>query len=278
MERRTCIVTGGSSGVGRAIARGLARAGAEVIVASRDPQRGEEAVRAIRAETGNPQVSFSPVDLGDPGSIRSFVAGFSRTHGALHVLSNNGAHLSRERQESPFGTDSIFGVNYLGHFLLTRLLLDPLIACAPSRIVTVTGTAGMIRRVRFDLEEPVRPERFSPLGSTLQAALAKTLFTFELARRLAGTRVTANAFHPGGVRSSLARSLPWYLRAPVSAAMMLAPTECRTGVFLCLDPSVEAVSGKFFERSRVVPFAPPWDVGDAARRLWDMSESLTAGA
>jgi len=276
VERRTCIVTGGTSGVGMAIARGLARAGHEVIIAARDVERGQAVERALQSETGNRMVTYRPLDLAEPRSVRAFVADFLRDHAALHVLSNNAADLSLTRRETAYryGVDSIFAVGYLGHFLLTQLLLNALREGAPSRVVTVAGKAGLISRVRPDFESAGRTERYSLLAATLRTALAKTLFTFELARRVGDSGVTANVFHPGMVRSSLAHSLPWYLRAPARLAVAVASAECSTGVFLCLDPSIVSVSGRFFERRRVVTFHPRYDTMDAARRLWETSETL----
>jgi NAD(P)-dependent dehydrogenase (short-subunit alcohol dehydrogenase family) len=273
-ESKTCVVTGGTSGVGRAIARGLARAGATVVIAARDQARGEASAALLRAETGNPAVEFMLLDLADPGSVRAFVEAFSRRHGALHVLSNNAAHLVMDRRVTAYGAESIFSVNYLGHFLLTNLLMDALKAGAPSRVATVAGGPGMLKGRQLDLEAPLSPAGFSPLRATVHAALAKVLFTFELARRLEGTGVTANTFHPGIVRSGLPRHLPWFLRLPAALAMALVPEECPTGVFLCLAPELEGVSGRFFVGRKPAAFAPAWNVAEAGQRLWEQSERL----
>jgi NAD(P)-dependent dehydrogenase (short-subunit alcohol dehydrogenase family) len=273
MEQRVCLVTGGSSGVGRAIAKGLARAGARVVIASRDPARGQAAAERIRGETGSSTVEYLPLDLGSPDAVRGFAERFTRGFPALHVLSNNAAALPLAA--SPGGSDPIFQTNYLGHFLLTGLLLGKLRESAPSRVVTVSGFPAALTRARPAFGSAADAADFHPLRSTLRAALAKALFSFELARRLAGSGVTSNTFHPGLVRSGLPAHLPWFLRLPLGALMALLPEECPTGTRLCLAPELERVTGALFVGRRAAVFRPSWDADAAARGLWALSERLT---
>ena len=189
-------------------------------------------------------------------------------------------------------------MDYLAHFLLTRLLLDPLRAGASSRVITVAGGAGSLRRLRLRLDlleaglapagstapsgtAPVpqaEDERGGPLAGLVaagQAALARALFTFELARRLRGTGVTANAFHPGLVRTRLDRNLPWPLRLPVRLVSPLLRADCPTAVYLASSPQVQRASGQFFANSSPVDLSPHSADLEAGRRLWEASERLT---
>ncbi|MGO9310630.1 MAG: short-chain dehydrogenase, partial [Spirochaetia bacterium] len=196
-------------------------------------------------------------------------------HSSLHVLSNNAALLSMTRRLSPEGVESIFATNYLGHFLLTNLLADILKAGAPSRILTVSGQPGLIARFPPRFESLGSEGSFSPLRATLRAAIAKVLFTFEIARRLEGTGVTANTFHPGLVRSGLPSQLPWFFRFPMRLASAFFPGESATGRFLALSPEVENVTGRCFSHGRVAAFEPPYDIEAAGRGLWEISARLS---
>ena len=274
MQARNCLVTGGTSGVGRGIARALARAGARVTIVSRDAQRGAAAAESLRLETGSSSVDSVAADLASMSSVRVLADTVRARYRSLHVLSLNAAAITMKRELTPDGVESIFAANYLGHFLLANLLTDALKAGAPSRVITVVGQAGMITRARPAFDDPASDRGFSPLRATIRAAVAKTLFTFELARRLAGSGVTANVFHPGLVRSSLPSHLPWYLGAPVRLASVFFAEESATGAYLALSPEVEGITGRFFERRKAVPFSPPWDAAAAGRELWEISARL----
>lgn len=274
MQAFNCLVTGGTSGVGRGIAWALARAGGRVTIVSRDAARGAEVARAIQQETAGGSVDSIAADLSVLSSVRALAERVRARYPALHVLSLNAATLVMKRTLTPDGVESIFASNYLGHFYLANLLTEALKAGAPSRVLTVVGQARMVSSARPALDDPASTRGFSPLGATIRAAVAKTLFTLELARRLEGTGVTANAFHPGLVRSGLPSHLPWFLGAPVRLASVFFAETSETGIYLALSPDVQRITGKFFERRRVVPFAPPYDVVAAGRELWDLSARL----
>jgi NAD(P)-dependent dehydrogenase (short-subunit alcohol dehydrogenase family) len=272
---RICLVTGGTSGVGRSIAAACAGAGATVVIVSRDKGRGDGAARWMRDATGNPRVQALQADLSVMESVRSLADAFRGQFGRLHVLSLNAACLTMNRQLTSDGHESMFAANYLGHFLLTRLLLDMLRASAPARVIAVSGHPASLMPVRLDMDDLMLKKGFSPIKATARAALAKALFMFELARRMQGTGVSANTFHPGFVRSSLARSLPWLLRLPAGLAMLLASAESATGIKLAISPEVEGVTGRFFVGGKPAEFRPRYDVQDAAARLWEASSRLT---
>ncbi len=272
MRDINCLVTGGTSGVGRSIAKALARAGAHVTIVSRDAARGEAAAEALRQETGNSAIDAVAADLSFLSSVRTLANVIRRKYPALQVLSNNAAALTMKRVLTADGVESIFAVNYLSHFLLTNLLLDVLKAGAPSRVITVSGQPRLIARFKPHFDDLGSERGFSPLATTLRAAIAKVLFTLELARRLEGTGVTANTFHPGLVRSSLPSHFPWFLRVPARIASVFFAAESATGTYLAVSPEVQTVTGKCFQRRAAVPFEPAYDVAAAAGELWEISK------
>ena len=291
MRGRVCLVTGGSSGVGRATATGLARLEATVLLVSRDPGRGERGAEEIRRDSGNPNVEFLACDLSLQREVRRLAREVGERFPALHVLANCAGYLNLRRELTEEGIERTLAVDYLAHFLLTRLLLDRLRAGAPSRVITVAGGPSALRRMRFRFEllesGETPPGRGAPQGrgrlggglagmtSALQAALARALFSFELARRLQGSGVTANAFHPGLVRTRLDRNLSWPLRLPVRLASPLLRADCPASVHVASSPRVEGQSGLFFVGTHPVDLHPHSGDLATARRLWEASERLT---
>ena len=273
MAGRTCLVTGGTSGVGRAIARGLARLGADVLLVSSNGERAARAAADLRRETGGTVESLT-ADLARMDSVRALSVAFRQRRTVLHVLSLNAAVLPMKRHLTPDGLDSVFATNYLGQFLLARLLTDLLEKSAPARVITVSGTPGSLRRGQIHYDDVSLELGWNPLRATLQAAFAKVVFTFELARRLSGTGVTANTFHPGLVRSNLPRSLPWFLRGPAALAELVMSAECPTGVHLASAPELKDVTGAFFVGRSPRRFDPPAASPEAGKRLWALSEKL----
>ncbi len=290
MTGKVCLVTGGSSGVGRATAMGLAALGARLLLVSRDPERGQRAAEAIRQASGNAQVEFLPCDLSLQREVRRLAREVSEREPALHVLANCAGLLSLRRELTEEGIERTVAVDYLAHFLLTSLLLERLRAGAPSRVITVAGSPTHLRLLRLRPEFPeggVKPSaqtappgrevagRLGGAGAALQAAVARALFTFELARRLEGSGVTANAFDPGLVRTRMDRHLPWPLRLPVRMVSPLLHTECPTAVYLASSPQVQGVSGRLFASSLPADLSRHSEDLQTARRLWEASERLT---
>jgi NAD(P)-dependent dehydrogenase (short-subunit alcohol dehydrogenase family) len=213
-------------------------------------------------------------DLTSTTSVRALADRFKEQYGALHVLSNNAALLKLHPGRTETGVNEIIAANYLGHFLLTNLLLDLLKANAPARVITVAGQAGVVERISCPeiglLDVPAN----RPLRATLNAVLAKVLFARELARRLDGSGVTSNVFHPGLVNSGLGSNLPWYLRIPYSAGNALLRESCPTSLFLALDEGVQTVTGAFFAGGRQVTYHAPEQEEVLAHRLWEESARL----
>ena len=274
MGDKVCLVTGGTSGVGKSIAKALAKSGATVILVSRDAARGAATAAELQAEASHSRIEAMIADLSSMESVRALAASVRRKYGALHVLSNNAALLVMNRRVTPDGVEAIFATNYLSHFLLTNLLVDLLKAGAPARVLTVSGQPGAIARIRPRFDDPAGEKKWSPLRATVQSALAKVLFSMELARRLEGTGVTSNTFHPGLVRSQLPANLPWLLRIPVTLATAFFPADSATGCFLALSPDVERVTGGFYSGGKAAAFRPPYDARAAAQALWESSSRL----
>jgi len=270
VKDKVVLITGGSAGVGKAAALGLARLGAGLVLLSRDPDRAEQTRQEIAAATGNERIRCLQADLAEWSSVRRAAEDFKERYPRLDVLMNCAGVLYPKRTVSAEGAEMTLAVEFLGHFLLTKVLLGLLKRSAPARILTVTGNAGPLRFARIHFDDLQLERGYNPLKAKLQAELAKALFSMELARRLEGSGVTSNAFHPGLIRSRLIRNLPWVLRIPASIGVALFGGETRTGVYLAASPEVEGISGRLFERvgdERSVPV-------DGAARLWEIAESL----
>ena len=268
------MITGANTGIGRATAVDLAKRGGRVYVACRSEQKGRAAVDAIVAGTGNPAVTFLPLDLADLASVRRCAELFLSRQEPLHVLINN-AGVAGQRGTTKDGFELAFGVNHLGHFALTSLLLDCLAASAPARVVTVSSDAHyQARGIDF---EAVRRRTASTTGWREYAVskLSNVLFTQELARRADGRGVTTYALHPGVVASDIWRRVPWPVRPLMLRRMLTVDQGAATSLYCATSPDVAQDSGKFYEKcaerapSRV---ATP----ELAAELWKRSEEWTA--
>lgn len=247
LSGRTCLVTGANTGIGRATALGLARLGARVVLACRNGERGEAARSSIAAETRNAQVEVMTVDFASQQSIRAFARAFRETHPALHVLVNNAGIWQEHRRESPDGIELTWATNVLGYFLQTQLLLELLKKSAPARIVNVAS--GLARDLDVADVEFTR-RRYGGVQAYAQSKQANRMWTWALARRLAGTGVTANAMHPGGVATELfgkgggfrSRIASFFVRftgrSPAEGA--------DTVIWLAASPEVDGQTGKFW--------------------------------
>jgi len=278
MAGRTCLVTGATSGIGKATATGLARLGADLVLVARDPAKGQATMAEIGAATGNPRVGLLLADLSSQASVRQLAEEVKRGHDRLHVLVNNAGGYWATRHTTVDRLELTFAVNHLAYFLLTNLLLDLLRASAPARIVNVTSGAQAIGDVHFDDLQFERRYRGQPAYN--QSKLANVLFTYEVARRLEGTGVNVNCVHPGIVRTNFGQQnqpLAWRLMIAVVAPFMRSPEKgAETVVYLASDPEVETVTGKYFhdlkpKRSSKLSYDEA-----VAARLWQVSEELTA--
>jgi NAD(P)-dependent dehydrogenase (short-subunit alcohol dehydrogenase family) len=271
MEPKVCIVTGASSGLGLATAAALGRAGQRVVMLCRDRPRGEAAVGDVTSRA-NRAAELALADLSSQGSIRGFAAEFERTHDRLDVFINNAAVFTRTRTVTVDGLETMFATNHLGPFLLTMLLLRLLKAGVPSRVINVTAPSTS----KLDFDDLQSQREFGPLTAFGRSKMANLLFTYELARRLEGTGVTVNAFHPGLVRSKLMKEAPAFLRLPVRL-VSASPEKAATALaHLALGEDREGVSGRFFKGPKAIQSSPYSRDPAIQARLWEASERLAA--
>ena len=283
MDGKTVIITGGNSGIGRAAAVALARAGARVVITARSEQRGSAAVDDIRAASGSSAVELSVFDLADLSSVRAGAADLLVRCPRIDVLLNNAGLILSERTLCADGYEATFAINHLGPFLLTDLLRQRLVDSAPARIVNVASTAHNFARRGMVFDDLMAERSYKQMEVYGRSKLANILFTTELARRLDGTGVTANSLHPGSVATGYARDgdtngfLAWGVK--VYAPFSLTPEQgARTSVYLCSSPDVEGVTGRYFAKCKEkVPSATARDAA-AAARLWEVSEQLVEQA
>ncbi|MFZ5477713.1 MAG: SDR family oxidoreductase [Myxococcota bacterium] len=266
MHGKVCIVTGANTGIGLATAKALAGMGAHVVLACRDRAKGEAAAAGVG--------ELMLLDLASLRSVRAFAEDFRARFDRLDVLVNNAGLLAPARTVTEDGHELTFQVNHLGPFLLTSLLLPMLRASAPSRIVNVSSRAHVGRKPALDDVEGER--RWSSWDAYGRSKLYNILFTRELARRLDGTGVSANACHPGLVASSFQRNVPAILRGPWELLGLSPESGARTQIWLATSPEVEGKSGGYYWRR-----APSWVSGHgrddaAATALWELSEGMVA--
>ncbi|TNN01423.1 hypothetical protein fugu_010805 [Takifugu bimaculatus] len=217
---KTVIVTGSNTGIGKMTAIDLARRGARVILACRSRERGEAALADVKRESGSSQVVFMQLDLGSLKSVRSFAETFLRTEPRLDLLINNAGVYMQGRTEDGLGM--MFGVNHVGHFLLTHLLLDRLKQCGPSRVVNVASLGHNFGTIDFDCLTKHKALGLETSFTGVfkiycDSKLCNVLFTHELAKRLEGSKVTCYSLHPGAIRSELARNTSWVLQLLIRA-------------------------------------------------------------
>ena len=280
MNGRICVITGANSGIGRATALGLAEMGATVVMVCRNRARGEAALAEIKAETGNQGVALLVADLSSQASVRQLVDDFKGRYQHLHVLVNNAGTFHSKRSVTVDGVESHFAVNYLAPFLLTNLLLDALQASAPARVVNVAGDCHRKATINFD--DLMSEKDYDGMRANNQAKLALVLFTYELARRLDGTGVTAHCLHPGAVATGAPLKDPDF--SPFGRFMyklvklfFLSPKKgAETSIYLASSPEVEAITGKYFIKKRAVASSPESYDEPLARRLWEVSGELVS--
>jgi NAD(P)-dependent dehydrogenase (short-subunit alcohol dehydrogenase family) len=277
MAAKIAIVTGSNTGIGKATAVGLAKAGAQVVIAVRDTAKGDAARAEIVAETGNESTLVLPLDLGDFASIRSFVAAFSKRFDRLDVLVNNAGVTMRERTTTKDGFESTFGVNHLGTALLTRELLPLLEKSAPSRVVIVSSDLHYRGKMQWDDLQQTKGS-FRGLAAYNQSKLANVLFSNALAKRLEGKGVTVNALHPGVVATDLLRGYPKAVAAVAKLFMLTPERGAACSLYVATSPEVASTTGAYFEKSK--PKTASSDARDVAQqeRLWSITDELIANA
>jgi NAD(P)-dependent dehydrogenase (short-subunit alcohol dehydrogenase family) len=275
MAGRTVLVTGGTAGIGKATALGLAAMGAHLAITGRDRGRAEDAAREIRAAGGG-NVDVFVADLSSQPEVRRLADEVLQRLPRIDALFNNAGGYWNTRHITADGLERTFAVNHLAPFLLTSLLLGRLKHSAPARVVTVSSNMQAIGRIDFD---DLQGERsYSGARAYNQSKLANVLFTYELARRLEATSVTANALHPGVVRTSFGAEDPsgvQRLFTPFMRPFMKTPAQgAATSVHLAAAPALEQMTGRYFANSKPKRSSQRSYDNAAAARLWHVSTDL----
>lgn len=278
MKDKVCLITGATSGIGRAASNALAEMGMSLILVGRNEGRAQAVLRQIREGIGNRNVEFIRADLSSQREVRELAEKIRSRHERLDIMINNAGARFSEYLESVDGIELTFATNHLGAFLLTIHLLELLKRSPEARIVTVSS--GAHHGVSNEFKTNWQPESYDRRIAYGQSKLANVMFTYELARLLAGTCVTANAFDPGGVATNLGRNnglLAWmrHLVYYARKGELLSPKQgADTLVYLATSPEVEGVTGQlFFKRKPVRSSEASYDL-TAARLLWEMSERM----
>lgn len=270
-----CVVTGATSGIGKETAVALAKAGATVAVVCRTRDRGEAALAEIRRRAGHDAVSLFVADLSSQRAIRTVAAELQAALPRIDVLVNNAGLALRDRLVTEDGFENTFAVNHLAYFLLTRLLQPTLLASAPARVVNVSSEAHRWGAIRFD--DLMGEAAYDGWKAYAQSKLANVLFTYELARRLDGTGVTANCLHPGLVGTAFASRGPSLIRilSRLARPLLRSPASgAATSVYLASAPEVATVTGQYFAGRRARRSSPASYDRALAARLWGVSERL----
>lgn len=278
MADKIGLISGATNGIGRAAALALARQGMTLVIVGRNPARTQAVLDEIHAISGHKRSEMIVADLSVMAEVRRAAAEFQARFDRLDVLMNNAGAVFSSRQETADGYEMTFALNHLSYFLLTNLLLERLKASAPARIVNVSSGAHHGATINFDDLHLRQGYGMGGFKAYSQSKLANVLFTYELARRLAGSGVTANAMHPGFVATGFGRNNGGLMGATIGLLQRFALTPeqgADTLVYLATSPEVEGVTGQYFEKRRPQRSSAASYDEAAAQRLWEVSEQLT---
>lgn len=275
MKGKVCVVTGATTGIGRETARGLAAAGATVVLLGRDGARAEDARADLTATTGNENLHVALADLASLAEVRRVGAELRARFPVVHVLVNNAGAIFGSREETVDGFERTFAVNHLAYFLLTHELLRSLRAGGPARIVNVSSAAHKIGKLHWD--DLQLTQGYAQFKAYSQSKLANILFTRELARRLQGSGITANSLHPGTIASNFGKSgsrfFAWLVR--LARVFLIGPVRgARTSLYLATAPELAGVTGEYFQRCKRAKTTKSAKNDEDAARLWKLSEAM----
>lgn len=269
------IVTGANSGMGKATVASLSDKGYEVIMLCRNSIRGEAAYNELMSENKDRNIKLMLCDLGNYSSIRNFVEKFKEEYESLDLLINNAGFISLDRQLTDEGVERQFGINHLGHFLLTNLLLP--ILKDGSRIVVVASGGHKAGKIYFD---DINLQRgFNVVKAYGQSKLANVLFTRDMAKRLAGRNITVNCCHPGAVATNMGVSRDTGFGKTITGILkpfFQTPEKgARTAIFLATDPSVKNITGEYFYRCKIAKSSKRSKDMELAQKLYELSVQMT---
>ncbi len=277
MQNKVVMVTGATNGIGLETAKALAAMGATVVGVGRNPQKCADAAKQITAASGNSKIEFLVADLSVQAQVRQLAQTFKQKYTRLDVLVNNAGGFFARREVSGDGIEMTWALNHLSYFLLTDLLLDVIKASAPARIVSVssgmhTGAKGI------NFEDVEFKNGYSGWSAYGHSKLANVMFTYELARRLDGAKVTATVLHPGFVATGFGHNNGGLMRTGMNVVQKIAAKKpeqgAATSIYLASSPEVEGVTGKYFsDKKETGSSAASYDV-KAQQRLWELSEQM----
>jgi len=278
LEDRIILITGATSGIGKAAAHLIATMGARVVITGRNKEKLEKTVQELKSQTGNGSVNYLVADFSDLDQVREMASDFEDRYACLDVLVNNTGAFFNKRQETIYGVEKTFVVNHLAPFLLTNMLMETMRRREEARIINVSSDAHQYGSLDFDDLE--FKHGYAGMKAYARSKLSNILFTYEAARRLAGSAITVNALHPGHVATNIFRNdfsffgpaLKW-----VMGLFSLTPEEgADNTVFLATSPEVKGVTGKYFVKREVVRSSRITYNEDLAKKLWQISEKLTS--
>jgi NAD(P)-dependent dehydrogenase (short-subunit alcohol dehydrogenase family) len=279
MEGKVVVVTGSNSGIGKETAAAMATLGATTVLACRNRQKAEEAAAEVRATSGSDDVHVVALDLADLASVETAAAELTSRWDRLDVLVNNAGGIWSGRQVTAQGLELTFGVNHVGPFLLTALLLERLQKADSSRIVNLSSFGHHFAFIGMNWNDLQGEKRYNAFGAYAQSKLANLLFTRGLAKRLAGTTVTANAVHPGpvstgfGMDGDMTGVMDWGNRL-IRPFEISAAAGAATSVYLAASPDVEGRTGGYYVRSRPGHLSLRARSDGDADRLWEVTENV----
>ncbi|MFO7684274.1 MAG: SDR family oxidoreductase [Chloroflexota bacterium] len=274
LHQKLIMITGATSGIGKVTAHNLAAQGASLILVARSEEKARAVQASIQQQTGV-QPEYLLADLADMDQIRQLVAQFQTRHERLDVLVNNAGAFFLNRQETAAGFEMTWATNHLSYFLLTNLLVDNLKASSAARVINVSSDAHKAGEIFFD--DPNLTNNFNSWKAYSQSKLANVMFTYELAHRLEASNITANALHPGFVRTGFAKNNGRFSRLIMPLIHLGAISEekgAETPTYLAASPEVEGVTGKYFDKKKAIPSSARSYDEAAQKRLWDLSAEM----
>ncbi|MFH1431729.1 MAG: SDR family oxidoreductase [archaeon] len=272
MKGKIILITGATSGLGKATAIGLAKMGATVVFTARDKNRAETTKKEIIDASGNKKIDYIECDLASFASIRSFCKEYKKRYKKLHVLINNAGVWDFKRKTTIDGIENTLQVNYLAPFLMTNLLLDTIKKSAPSRIINVSSG---LHRGTIDFSDIEYRKSFSGIKAYSQSKLALILFTRHLAKKLEKSRVSVNNVHPGFISTDLCRDAGFIAKTFFRLLGKSPKKGAKTTIYLASSPEVETITGEYFVNKKITQSSKESYDMDLAKKLWDVSEKYT---
>lgn len=277
MKGKVCLITGATNGIGLETARELAKMETKVVLVGRSAQKAQQVVNQLKEDTGNQHIDYLLADLSLMGQVRKLADEFKAKYERLDVLLNNAGAMFMSKQVTAEGYEMTFALNHLSYFALSHLLLDILKDTAPARIINVSSDAHRLSG-RLDFDNLQGEKSYNGLQAYNVSKLENILFTYEMARRLDNIGVTANALHPGLVRSGFGHNNNFLMKIAMTAFQMFgisAVEGAKTSVYLASSMDVVNVNGKYFDKCKAVSSNEASHNREDQKRLWEISEQLT---